>query len=48
VSIAIQERGAELDPIVEAVAVALERIGGNSPFRSTMQALVVTARATAG
>jgi ubiquinone/menaquinone biosynthesis C-methylase UbiE len=45
VSIAIQERGLALDPIVEAVEAALVRIGGNNPFRSTMRALVVTARA---
>jgi ubiquinone/menaquinone biosynthesis C-methylase UbiE len=47
VSIAIQERGVPFDPIVEAVATALARVGGNNPFRSTMQALVVTARAGA-
>jgi SAM-dependent methyltransferase len=47
VSIAIQERGAQLDAIVEAVAAALVRVGGDNPFRSTMQALVVTARAGA-
>ncbi len=47
VSITIQERGSALDPIVEAVANALARVGGDSPFRSTMQALVVTARAGA-
>ena len=47
VSLAIQERGASLDPIVEAVARALARVGGDAPFRSTMQALVVTARAGA-
>ncbi|MEQ1592441.1 MAG: class I SAM-dependent methyltransferase [Thiobacillaceae bacterium] len=45
VSIAIQERGLALDPIVEAVEAALVRLGGNSPFRSSMRALVVTARA---
>ncbi|MGH8583795.1 MAG: class I SAM-dependent methyltransferase [Gammaproteobacteria bacterium] len=46
VSIAIQERGVPLDPIVEAVATALTRVGGDA-FRSTMRALVVTARAGA-
>lgn len=45
ISIAIQQRGAATDPIVEAVAAALARFGGDSPFRSTMSALVVTARA---
>ena len=45
VSIAIQQRGSAIDPIVEAVAAALARFGGDSPFRSTMSALVVTARA---
>lgn len=45
VSIAIQERGVALDPIVEAVAAALARVGGDNPFRSSMRALVVTARA---
>lgn len=47
VSIAIQERGVALDPIVEAVEAALARAGGDRPFRSTMRALVVTARAGA-
>lgn len=47
VSIAIQERGCALDPVVEAVAAALAHVGGDNPFRSTMQALVVTARAGA-
>ena len=47
VSNAIQERGLPFDPIVEAVAAALVQVGGNNPFRSTMQALVFTARAGA-
>jgi ubiquinone/menaquinone biosynthesis C-methylase UbiE len=47
VSNAIQERGLPFDPIVEAVAAALTREGGDNPFRSTMQALVVTAQAGA-
>lgn len=47
VSIAIQERGVELDPIVDALTAALARVGGDHPFRSTMRALVVTARAGA-
>lgn len=47
VSIDIQERGAALDPIVDALEAALTRAGGDHPFRSTMRALVVTARAGA-
>ena len=47
VSIAIQEREVALDPIVDALEAALARVGGNHPFRSTMRALVVTARAGA-
>jgi hypothetical protein len=42
---AIQERGGAFDRIVEAVAAALARLGGEAPFRSTMRAIVVTARA---
>ena len=45
VSLSIQERGAALGPIIDALAEALARAGGNAPFRSTMRALVVTARA---
>lgn len=41
----IQARGGSSGPIVDAVTKAFVRIGGVSPFRSTMQALVVTARA---
>ena len=47
VSLAIQERGGALDPIVEALSAALARAGGERPFRSTIRALVVTARAGA-
>jgi hypothetical protein len=47
VSIAIQEHSVPFDPIVEAVATALVCAGGDNPFRSTMRALVVTARAGA-
>lgn len=47
VSNAIQERGARIDPIVEAVGAALAKLGGDQPFRSTMRAVVVTARAGA-
>ena len=45
VALAIKERGGPIDDIVADVAAALTRTGGNNPFRSTMQALVVTARA---
>jgi ubiquinone/menaquinone biosynthesis C-methylase UbiE len=45
ISLAIQERGATFEPIVEAVVAALTLVGGNQPFRSTMQALIITARA---
>lgn len=41
----IQERGAHPGPIVDTVATGFTRIGGDHPFRSTMQAIVVTARA---
>lgn len=40
----IQERGGSPGPIVDAVTQALARMGGDAPFRSTMQAIVVTAR----
>jgi SAM-dependent methyltransferase len=45
VSNAIQERGGAFDRIVGAVAAALARLGGEAPFRSTMRAIVVMARA---
>ena len=45
VSNAIQERGGSFDDIVAAVAAALAHEGGDRPFRSTMQAVIVTARA---
>ena len=41
----IQERGGSSEPIVEAVATALARTDGDNPYRSTMQAIVVSARA---
>jgi ubiquinone/menaquinone biosynthesis C-methylase UbiE len=47
VSIVIQERGMALEPIVDALEAAFVQIGGSEPFRSTMRALVVTARAGA-
>lgn len=45
VSNAIEEHGGELEIIVQAVAEALARLGGEAPFRSTMRALVVAANA---
>lgn len=42
----IQERGGSPEPIVDAVAAALAQHGGEQPFRSTMQAILVTARAS--
>jgi SAM-dependent methyltransferase len=42
---AIAARGGDFEPIVDAVAAALARLGGAAPFRATMRALVVTARA---
>lgn len=47
VSIAIAERGLDADAIIEAVAAALARDGGDNPFRAPIQAVVVTARAGA-
>ena len=44
-SAAIQERGASFEFVVAAVAEALAQHGGAAPFRSTLQAVVVTARA---
>jgi ubiquinone/menaquinone biosynthesis C-methylase UbiE len=46
VSLAIHERGGSFEPIVEAVTAALSRLGGAAPFRSPMQAVIVTARAS--
>ena len=37
----IQERGGSHGPIVGAVASAFVQLGGDSPFPSTMQAIVV-------
>jgi SAM-dependent methyltransferase len=45
VALAIKERGGPIDDIVADVTAALVRAGGDAPFRSTMQALIVTARA---
>lgn len=44
---AVRDRGGSPDPIVGAVAEALGRLGGDRPFRSTMQAFVATGRASA-
>lgn len=44
-STAIEERGGDLGRIVESVAAALAQLGGEAAFRSSMRALVVTARA---
>jgi ubiquinone/menaquinone biosynthesis C-methylase UbiE len=46
-SAAIQERGASFESVIAAVAEALAQHGGAAPFRSTLQAVVVTARAGA-
>lgn len=43
----IRERGGAPEPVIEAVAAGLARLGGESPCRLPMQALVVTARAGA-
>jgi SAM-dependent methyltransferase len=45
VSQAIEQRGGDFDPIVDAVAEALARLGGEAPFQSTMRALVIAATA---
>ncbi|MGH2360881.1 MAG: class I SAM-dependent methyltransferase [bacterium] len=45
ISKVIEERGASHAQIVAAVTEALTRVGGDRPFRSTMQAFVATARA---
>jgi len=41
----IVARGGPIDEIVETATAALVRLGGDNPFRSTMHALVFTARA---
>ncbi len=45
VVLAIEERGASPHAIAQATAEALGRDGGNEPYRSTMLAVAVTARA---
>ena len=42
-STVLQERGVSFDPIIDAVTEALAQHGGAAPFRSTLQAVVVTA-----
>jgi ubiquinone/menaquinone biosynthesis C-methylase UbiE len=41
----LEERGISLDAVVDAVAAALVRVGGDKPYRSPGRALVVMARA---
>jgi SAM-dependent methyltransferase len=45
VSDVMRARGIPLAPVIDSIASRLARIGGDSPFRSVMQAVVVTARA---
>ena len=44
-SLMLQERGVSLDDVIDAVAAALARVGGASPFRTPARAIIVTARA---
>jgi len=44
-STALQERGVAFEPVIETLAEAFAQLGGAAPFRSSMQAVVVTARA---
>jgi ubiquinone/menaquinone biosynthesis C-methylase UbiE len=44
-STALQERGVAFEPVVETLAEAFAHLGGTAPFRSSMQAVIVTARA---
>jgi len=46
-STTLQERGVAFEPVIETLAEAFAHLGGTAPFRSTMQAVVVTARASA-
>jgi len=46
-SAAIQERGVSFESVIDAVTEALAQHGGAAPFRSILQAIVVTARAEA-
>jgi SAM-dependent methyltransferase len=44
-SLMLKERGASLEDVIDAVAAALTRVGGDSPFRTPAQTIIVTARA---
>jgi SAM-dependent methyltransferase len=46
-SLMIEKRGVSLDDVVEKVAAALARIGGEDPYRGHANAVVVEARANA-
>jgi hypothetical protein len=46
-SATLQERGVAFEPVIETLAEVFAHLGGTAPFRSTMQAVVVTARAGA-
>jgi ubiquinone/menaquinone biosynthesis C-methylase UbiE len=41
----IEQRGGRIEAVIDEVALALARVGGERPFRYTAQALVVEARA---
>lgn len=41
----LQQKGINVDEIIDKVAAGLAKIGGNAPFRYTAQALVIEARA---
>ena len=43
----LQQRGASLDEVIQRLAIALARIGGDEPFRCPAQAVVVEARVSA-
>ena len=45
ICLAIKDLGVACEPIIDAIAEKYARVGGDSPFCSTMRALVVTARA---
>jgi hypothetical protein len=40
----LPERGVDIETVVDAVAAALVRVGGDNPYRSPGRTLVVTAR----
>jgi hypothetical protein len=41
----LQQRGASIDEVIDKLAAAFVRIGGDKPFRSTSQAIIIQARA---